>query len=139
MRLTRRYEFCASHRLHQPSLSETENEGLYGKCNNPYGHGHNYALEVTVRGPVNQETGLVLDSHLLDELVRAQVMEPMDHRNLNAEVEEFADVVPTSENLVLVIEQRLRSEWHSRFPGGQPRLENVRLYETRRNRFDLSL
>jgi 6-pyruvoyltetrahydropterin/6-carboxytetrahydropterin synthase len=94
-RVTRRYEFAASHRLHSGELSEEENRQLYGKCNNPYGHGHNYVVEVSVRGPLDRATGRAVDIDVLDELVRREVVRPFDHHNLNREVAVFASVVPT--------------------------------------------
>src|ERR1700687_2843004 len=97
--LGRRYRFAASHRLHSARLSEEENRRLYGKCNNPHGHGHNYVVEVSVRGPLDLATGRTLDTAVLDELVRRQVLGPFDHRNLNSEVPVFERLVPTSENL----------------------------------------
>jgi 6-pyruvoyltetrahydropterin/6-carboxytetrahydropterin synthase len=95
-RVTRRYQFAASHRLHSGELSEEENRRLYGKCNNPHGHGHNYVVEVSVRGPLEGTTGRAVDIAVLDELVRREVVRPFDHRNLNREVPVFASVVPTS-------------------------------------------
>ena len=86
MQLTRRYHFSASHRLHSAELSEDVNQELYGKCNNPYGHGHNYEVEVTVSGLIERTTGRVVDRGALDRLVKKQVIEPLDHRNLNEEV-----------------------------------------------------
>jgi 6-pyruvoyltetrahydropterin/6-carboxytetrahydropterin synthase len=136
-RVTRRYGFAASHRLHSPALSEAENQQLYGKCNNPYGHGHNYEVEVCVRGPVDEKTGLVADIRRLDELVRAEVVAPLDHRNLNAEVLEFAEAVPTSENLGYEICRRLKRNWKEVFPGEWPRLEKIRIRETPRNIFEV--
>ena len=138
MLLSRRYRFCASHRLDSPGLSEQENRDTYGKCNNPHGHGHNYVLDVTVSGGVNRVTGQVAPVGLLDALVDECVLQAMDHRNLNAEVAEFTNLVPTSENLAMVIEKRLKDRWDDRFSASGPRLENVRLLETRRNRFDVS-
>src|SRR5258708_1041260 len=79
--LTRRYEFAASHRLHSNRLSEEENQRVYGKCNNPYGHGHNYHLEVTVSGPIDAATGMVMNVVDLDAIVQAQVLDPFDHSN----------------------------------------------------------
>jgi len=81
--VTRKYRFSASHRLHAPQLGEAENRELYGKCNNPFGHGHNYEIAVTVRGPVEVHSGRAVDPEMLDELVRRQVLEPFEHRNLN--------------------------------------------------------
>ena len=137
MRLTRRYGFCASHRLHSEALTEDENRELYGKCNNPHGHGHNYVVEVTVAGCVSPKTGLLLRLEDLDSLVRDDILKEFDHRNLNREIPEFAAVVPTSENLARVIENRLSRNWSSRFYSGQPALEKVSLQETKRNRFEL--
>ncbi len=138
IRLTRRYGFCASHRLHTDSLSEPDNQELYGKCNNPHGHGHDYVLEVTVAGTLNDSTGLLLRPRDLDALVDESVLRDMDHRNLNTEIPEFAAVVPTSENLARVIENRLKENWSSRFSPAGPHLEKVSLQETKRNRFELS-
>ncbi len=107
MRVTRRYRFSASHRLDAPSLGEEENRVLYGKCNNPFGHGHNYELEVSARGPLDAATGRVLDPRRLDGLVRMHVLDCFDRRNLNTEVAAFRSVVPTSENLAREIVRRL--------------------------------
>jgi 6-pyruvoyltetrahydropterin/6-carboxytetrahydropterin synthase len=130
------YRFCASHRLHSAELSESENAELYGKCNNPYGHGHNYVLEVTAEGPVDASTGRVCDIATLDALVNDCVLRDLDHRNLNAEAPEFATLVPTSENLALVIDGRLRREWKKAFAEEWPRLSAIRLRETKRNTFE---
>ena len=137
IRLTRRYRFCASHRLHAAGLSDAENRALYGKCNNPFGHGHDYALEVSVRGPVDAETGRAVDLTALDALVREQVLEPFDHRDLNAEIPAFAERVPTTENLALEIRSRLAGRWPQAFPGAGPALDGIRIQETKRNRFEL--
>src|SRR5881275_227079 len=123
--LGRRYRFSASHRLHSPHLSEEENCRLYGKCNNPYGHGHNYVLEVSVRGPLDEDSGRAVDLSGLDDLVRRQVTEPFDHRNLNTEVKAFAEVVPTSENLSYEICRRLKRNWKQVFPEEWPKLEKI--------------
>jgi 6-pyruvoyltetrahydropterin/6-carboxytetrahydropterin synthase len=138
MRVTRRYRFAASHRLHSDRLSEEENRELYGKCNNPYGHGHDYILEVTVAGPRDSATGLVIQVPLLDKLVSEQVLRDIDHRYFNADVREFAELVPTSENIIRVIEGRLKACWKTKFPGVWPRLDKIRLQETKRNSFQLS-
>jgi 6-pyruvoyltetrahydropterin/6-carboxytetrahydropterin synthase len=98
-RVTRRYEFAASHRLHSGELSDEENRRLYGKCNNPYGHGHNYVVEVSVRGPRERATGRAVDIAALDELVAREVVRPLDHKNLNREVAVFATLVPASETV----------------------------------------
>ena len=136
-RVTRRYEFAASHRLHSAALSEQENRQLYGKCNNPYGHGHNYTLEVSVRGPRAGATGQAVDISLLDGLVRQEVVAPFDHRNLNREIAAFLAVVPTSENLGFEICRRLKRNWKQVFPGEWPKLEKIRIGETPRNIFEV--
>jgi 6-pyruvoyltetrahydropterin/6-carboxytetrahydropterin synthase len=134
IRLTRRYEFSASHRLHSKQLDETANRQIYGKCNNPFGHGHNYVVEVSVKGRVDPQTGLAVELEALDNLVKRTVIERIDHRNLNEEVSEFGSLVPTTENLAVVIDQRLRSAW----PADFPRLEKIRIAETERNIFELN-
>ena len=137
IRLTRRYKFSASHRLDAPPLSAEANRALYGKCNNPFGHGHNYELEVRVRGPIDARTGLVVDLSKLDDLVGRLVIARFDHRYLNDEVPEFSRAVPTSENLAVEIGRRLGESWSETFPQGSPALDRVRLRETDRNIFDL--
>lgn len=138
IRVTRRYGFSASHRLHADGLSEDENYRLYGKCNNPFGHGHNYVLEVSVRGPVDQRSGRAVDPAALDRLVRERVLAAVDHKNLNEQIEEFRHLVPTTENLGLLIHQRLRQAWSQMFPGPWPQLEKVRIAETERNIFEVN-
>src|SRR5450432_1778196 len=116
IRLTRRYRFSASHRLHSADLSEAANRDLYGKCNNQYGHGHNYSLEVTVRGPLNVRSGEVVNVSALDALVRRTVLDDFDNKNLNVDVCEFGSAVPTSENIARAIENRLVRAWNIAFP-----------------------
>jgi len=127
--LTRSYSFAASHRLHSPRLGEEENWRTYGKCNNPYGHGHNYVVEVTVSGPVEASTGMVADLGELDRYVEREVLETFDHKYLNEEVAAFRERVPTTENICIEIYNRLQA-----FPGA--RLERVRLEETSLNSFE---
>jgi len=136
-RVTRRYRFAASHRLHAPQLSEEENRRVYGKCNNPRGHGHNYVLEVSARGPLDSVTGRALDLGALDRLVERGVLAPFDHRNLNVEAPVFASTVPTSENLAVEIRRRLRDEWSVEFPGEWPKLDRVRIAETDNNMIEI--
>jgi 6-pyruvoyltetrahydropterin/6-carboxytetrahydropterin synthase len=136
-RVTRRYEFAASHRLHAAALTEEQNRRLYGKCNNPYGHGHNYVVDVSARGPLDVATGRAVDTGLLDELVAREVLAPFGHRNLNADVKSFDNTVPTSENLAKEICRRLKRNWSAAFPGEWPRLEKVRIAETARNIFEI--
>jgi 6-pyruvoyltetrahydropterin/6-carboxytetrahydropterin synthase len=131
LELTRRYSFAASHRLHSNSLSEAENQRIYGKCNNPYGHGHNYVAEVTVTGPLDASTGMIAHLGELDQFVAREVIEPFDHMNLNEDVPAFRERVPTTENLCIEIFDRLKV-----FPGA--RLVRVRLEETGRNSFEYS-
>ncbi len=97
--LTRRYRFCASHRLHNEALTDEANLRIYGKCDSPFGHGHNYVLEVTVKGPIDQETGMVFDLVALDGIVEKEVLERFDYTNLNLDVENFSRRVPTTENV----------------------------------------
>ena len=138
MKLTRRYRFSASHRLHAPSLAEDENQQIYGKCNNPFGHGHDYVVEVVVRGEVDGETGRVVDLKRLDGLVRREVVDPFEHKNLNLDIPEFRDMVPTSENVAVAVAQRLRKAWDAEF-GQAPSLDLIRIHETRRNIFEISI
>jgi len=138
MKLTRRYRFSASHRLHAPSLAEDENQQIYGKCNNPFGHGHDYVVDVVVRGEVDGETGRVVDLQRLDALVRREVVDPFEHKNLNLDIAEFRDIVPTSENVAVVVAQRLRKVWDAEF-GQAPSLDLIRIHETRRNIFEISI
>jgi 6-pyruvoyltetrahydropterin/6-carboxytetrahydropterin synthase len=133
MRLTRRYRFAASHRLHADALSEEENRRLYGKCNNPYGHGHDYVLEVTVEGAPDA-SGQIADRASLDEMVRDQVLSRLDHMNLNQDLREFKTLVPTTENLAFFIEKMLLEHWS--LPA---RLARLRISETDRNAFELEI
>jgi len=137
-RVTRRYRFAASHRLHASGLSDEENQRLYGKCNNPFGHGHNYVVEVTACGPADAGTGSAVDPRRLDDLVAREVLQPFEHRNLNCDVEAFRETTPTSENLAVEICRRLKRGWPSEFPGEWPRLEKVRIAETDRNIFEMN-
>lgn len=132
IRLTRRYHFPASHRLHSRELSEEANRALYGKCSNPHGHGHDYVLEVSVAGPID-EHGRVADRAVLDRLVEECVLGDFRHANLNRDVPEFSGTVPTSENVVLVIRRRLAAGWPRAYPAPGPKLDTIRLYETKRN------
>jgi 6-pyruvoyltetrahydropterin/6-carboxytetrahydropterin synthase len=129
VRLTRRYRFAASHRLDTPALSPEENRRVFGKCNYPHGHGHDYGVEITVEGPVGAD-GQVVNRDALDALVSGNVLARLDHRNLNCDVAEFAHAVPTTENLALLIRDSLARSWTL-----APRLAGVRIYETARNVF----
>ena len=127
--LTRRYMFSASHRLHSDGMSAEENQATYGKCNNPYGHGHNYTLEITVSGAVDEETGMVCNLVDLDGFVRREILERFDRENLNT-LPEFAESVPTTENLCIVIYDILRRGFH------HAHLDKVRFEETMMNSFE---
>lgn len=145
MKLTRRYRFSASHRLYSDSLSEAENRAIFGKCANPFGHGHDYALDVTVEGPLDERTGRIVDLDVLDRAVRQRILEPMEHRNLNVDVPEFVDglFVPTTENLALVVRDRLVSAWREFFASETSAfplvsLDRIRIEETKRNIFEVA-
>ena len=127
--LGRRYRFSASHRLHTGQLSEAENIRVFGKCANPYGHGHNYVLEVSVSGEVDPTTGMIANLADLDGFVEREVLDAFDHHSLNEDVPAFRNVVPTTENLCIEIYQRLR-----KFPNAT--LERVRVQETTNNSFE---
>ncbi len=145
--LTRRYRISAAHRLNNDALSADENARLYGKCNNPRGHGHDYALEVTVAGEVNPRTGMLMDIGVLDRLVEREILDRFDHKHLNLDVDNFRDQVPTTENLCLEIYRLLAPNfpvWSVK-PQDEPedtgredsatgaRLLRVRIEETPRN------
>ena len=127
--LTRRYRFAAAHRLHSAQLGEEENKRVYGKCNNPYGHGHNYVVEVAVSGTVDPATGMIANLADLDAFVERTVIEPFGYKYLNEEVEEFRERVPTAENICIEIFNRVRKFPHAR-------LERVLLEETSKNTFE---
>lgn len=131
MKLTRRYRFSASHRLDTSALSADENRKLYGKCNNPYGHGHDYVLDVTVAGAPD-ESGQVASREALDALVDERILARFDHHNLNTDIAELTGVVATTESLAVVIERALRDRWPL-----AAKLDRVRISETERNIFEL--
>ena len=122
--LTRKCEFSAAHYYHNPEFSPEENQRIFGKCNNPNGHGHNYTLEVTVKGEVNPRSGFVVDLKDLKDVLEREVLSALDHRFLNKEVPEFRDRIPTTENLAIAIWDRLRPQLRV------AQLHRVRLYET---------
>jgi 6-pyruvoyltetrahydropterin/6-carboxytetrahydropterin synthase len=131
MRLTRRYRFAASHRLNSEALTPGENARLYGKCNNPFGHGHDYVLDVSVEGPPDA-SGQIVDRNALDALVQERVLGKVDHRNLNCDLPELRSQVATTENLAFAIQRMLARDWT--LPA---RLARVRISETARNTFEL--
>jgi 6-pyruvoyltetrahydropterin/6-carboxytetrahydropterin synthase len=125
--VTRRMTFNAAHRVHNPALSDLENARLFGKCNNPNWHGHNYVLEVSVRGPVDERTGYVLDLSHLRDVVAREILEKIDHRNLNIDVDFMRDVIPTTENLAVAC-------WRILSPAIAPaELQRIRIWESENN------
>lgn len=122
--LTRKAEFSASHYYHNPQFSAEENRRIFGKCNNPHGHGHNYTLEVTVKGQIDERSGFVVDLKELKEIMNREVIDAVDHRFLNEEVKEFRDRIPTTENLAVTIWKWLQPKLNV------AKLHRIRLYET---------
>lgn len=118
--LTRKCEFAAAHYYHNPELSAEENRRIFGKCNNLNGHGHNYTLELTVKGEVDRETGFVVNLVDVKEILNREVMDVFDHRHLNKEVTEFANQIPTTENIAIVIWNRIA-----------PKLKNAKMHRVR--------
>jgi 6-pyruvoyltetrahydropterin/6-carboxytetrahydropterin synthase len=125
-RLSQKFEFSASHRLHNPALSDDVNRRTYGKCNNPHGHGHNYEVQVTLAGTPADETGLLVDVPAFERTVAETVIERMDHKNLNVEVPEFRDLIPSVENIARVIYRMLKPKLEN----SATRLAGVTVWET---------
>lgn len=125
--VTRRVRFSAAHRLHNPALSDAENRALFGPDNNPHGHGHNYALEVSVTGPLDDRSGYVMDLGALRGLVEREVVRHLDHHHLNADVAFLHGVIPTTENVVVACWRVLEPKLHPL------RLSRLRLFETENN------
>lgn len=125
--LTRRETFSASHRLHNQELSDEMNQRTYGKCNNVYGHGHNYVLEVVVAGEVDPSTGYLIDLKELKDVIRENIINKVDHRHLNYDVEFMHGVIPTTENFTLAIWNQLKNKIRS------GKLHSIKLYETENN------
>ncbi len=143
MTLTRRYRFSASHRLYNPALSELENREIYGRCSNPFGHGHNYILEIGVEGRPDAVSGRMIASADLDSLVGEEVLRIYNGKNMNLDIDTFlGGRVPTTENVAKDIRERLERRWPA--PGSpfghtarMPSLSGVRLFETAKNIFDI--
>lgn len=129
MRITahRKAHFNAAHRLYRPDWNDEKNSQIFGKCSNPNFHGHNYDLTVSVTGEIDPETGFLIDLKILKDIIKAQVEDYLDHKNLNLEVQEFKELNPTAENIAVVIYNRIKTVLESKFD-----LE-VTLYETPRN------
>lgn len=125
VRLSQKFEFSASHRLHNPAMSEEQNQSLFGKCNNAHGHGHNYVLQVTVAGKPD-DTGHLIDIPKFEKIVAETVIEPFDHRYLNVEIPEFSDLIPTVENIAMVIYRMLKPK----IEAAKVKLAGVTLWET---------
>jgi len=125
--VTRREHFNSAHRLHNTTWSHERNKSVFGKCNNPNFHGHNYELEVKVIGSINEDTGYVIDTKELSDLIKMHILEKFDHKNLNLDVEEFKDLNPTVENIAMVIYMILRPLIEEKYE------LKIKLYETPRN------
>jgi 6-pyruvoyltetrahydropterin/6-carboxytetrahydropterin synthase len=125
--ISRKAHFNAAHRLYRKDWTFEQNDTVFGKCNNPNFHGHNYELIVSVTGKINPETGYVMDVKILSDLILEEVEKPFDHKNLNLDVPDFENLIPTAENIVVVIWNKMRNRIHLEFD-----LEVV-LYETPRN------
>ena len=127
MAVFRKEHFNAAHRLNNPNWSDEKNERVYGKCNNYNYHGHNYDLIVQVAGEIDPETGYVMDMKVLSDIIKKEVLDKFDHKNLNLDTEEFRDLNPSAENIAIVIYDKLKSEINPNFD------LKIRLYETERN------
>lgn len=125
--VSRKAHFNAAHRLYRKDWSDEQNDAIFGKCSNPNFHGHNYELIVSVTGPIDPDTGYVMDMKVLKDYIKSEVEDAFDHKNLNIEVREFADTIPTAENIVVVIYNKLKKILTS-----EQSMEVV-LYETPRN------
>ncbi|MDO6437579.1 6-carboxytetrahydropterin synthase [Cyclobacterium sp. 1_MG-2023] len=128
----RKEHFNAAHRLHNPKWSAEKNDAVFGKCNNPSYHGHNYDLEVKLTGPIDPETGYVYDMKLLKDVIKENVTKKFDHKNLNLDVDEFKNLNPTAENIAVVIWNILREKIELKYD------LTIRLYETERNFVEFS-
>lgn len=127
----RKEHFNAAHRLHNPQWSDQKNEQVFGKCNNPHFHGHNYDLIVQVIGEIDPETGYVVDTKILSDIIKENILNRFDHKNLNLEVSEFQNLNPSAENIAFVIWQILKEKINTLV---NPNLEiKIKLYETERN------
>jgi len=125
--ITRRLEFCASHRLYNPKFTDEKNEATFGLCNNPNGHGHNYILDVTVAGEVAPETGMVLDLKTLKSLINKKIVDKVDHKNFNVDVDFMQGIIPTAENIAIKFWEILEAN----ITNGK--LHEVKLFESERN------
>ena len=128
----RQEHFNAAHRLNNPNWDEQTNKQIFGKCNNANYHGHNYLLEVAVAGEIDSDTGYVIDIKILSDIIREEVTERYDHKNLNLDIPEFKDLNPTAENMAVIIWNRIRERLNTKLS------LSIRLYETERNYVEYS-
>lgn len=139
VRVGRRYRFSAAHRLHTDLLPAERNREVFGKCNNPFGHGHDYVMEVILEGETDPKTGRLVPLEMLDHFVKRVWLDQVDRRNLNLDLAEFAALVPTTENLAAVASRRLAQAWPRWFAGHRARIVKLRIWETPRNIFEVSV
>jgi 6-pyruvoyltetrahydropterin/6-carboxytetrahydropterin synthase len=125
--ITRKAHFCASHRLYNPEWSDEKNDAVFGKCNNPNGHGHNYELEVTVAGSLPPETGMVMDLKKLADIIEDEIVEKVDHKHLNLDVDFLRGIIPTAENMAIVFWEILERKIT------EGKLYSIKVYESENN------
>jgi 6-pyruvoyltetrahydropterin/6-carboxytetrahydropterin synthase len=130
MKVCRRVNFNAAHRLYRKDWSDEKNDAVFGKCNNPNFHGHNYVMEVWIEGDIDPETGYVIDLKILKNIIKEEIVERFDHRNLNLDCSEFENLIPTAENIILVSWNLLRSKLDEKFK------LKLKLWETENNIFE---
>jgi len=130
MKVCRRVNFNAAHRLYRKDWSDEKNDAVFGKCNNPNFHGHNYIMEVWIEGDIDPETGYVIDLKILKDIIKEEIVERFDHRNLNLDCPEFENLIPTAENIILVSWNLLRSKLDEKFK------LKLKLWETQNNIFE---
>ena len=130
MKVCRRVNFNAAHRLYRKDWSDEKNDAVFGKCNNPNFHGHNYIMEVWIEGDIDPETGYVIDLKILKDIIKEEIVERFDHRNLNLDCPEFENLIPTAENIILVSWNLLRSRLDEKFK------LKLKLWETENNIFE---
>ena len=130
MKVCRRVNFNAAHRLYRKDWSDEKNDAVFGKCNNPNFHGHNYIMEVWIEGDIDPETGYVIDLKILKDIIKEEIVERFDHRNLNLDCPEFENLIPTAENIILVSWNLLRSKLNEKFK------LKLKLWETENNIFE---
>ena len=130
MKVCRRVNFNAAHRLYRKDWSDEKNDAIFGKCNNPNFHGHNYVMEVWIEGDIDPETGYVIDLKILKDIIKEEIVERFDHKNLNLDCSEFENLIPTAENIIQVSWNLLRSRLDEKFK------LKLKLWETENNIFE---